>query len=161
MKQERIGIDCSGFVFWMLDCLDREKGGDGIASDIPGCKGKVLECRANVEMLTSENVALSILKVAEVKVGDMIRLGQGTHVAIVMRVRRVGKIGRITQIEYGHSSARTKILGVHAAKIRIVDERKGLEAQKWEEMDKNGQNYGQTNLFPTAGDGLKRLKIGA
>lgn len=160
MEQERIGVDCSGFVFWMLDSLDKEKGGNGIANDIPGCKGKVLECRANVAMLTDENITLPIEKVAEVRVGDMIRLGGGKHVAIVVGVTRdTQDKGELKEIEYAHSSAKTKEFGVHSALIKIIDPQGGLETQEWSEETKDGKNYGDSNFLPLSGDGLKRLKI--
>lgn len=162
MEQEKIGVDCSGFVFWMLDSLDKEKGGDGIADDIPGCKGKILECRANVAMLTDENSTLPIEKVAEVRVGDMIRLGGGKHVAIVVGVMRdTQDEGILKEIEYAHSSAKTKEFGVHSALIKIINPQGGLETQEWSEETKDGKNYGGFNFLPGSGDELKRLKIWA
>jgi len=160
MKSKRIGMDCSGFVFWMLDALDREKGGDGIAKDILS-SSRLLPSRANVATLTNEG-AVSAVELKDVRVGDMIRLDKGKHVAIVMKVvRDMGEMGKVREIEYAHSSARTKILGVHAEKIKIKDQTRGLEKQQWNDIAYEGKNYGEANCFPLAGDGLKRLKTWA
>ena len=157
MKSKRIGMDCSGFVFWMLDALDREKGGDGIANDILS-GDRLLPSRANVATLTNEG-AVSAVELKDVRVGDMIRLDKGKHVAIVMRVvRDLGDMGEVREVEYAHSSARTKILGVHAEKIKIKDQTRGLEKQQWNEIAYEGKNYGETYCLSLAGDGLKRLK---
>jgi len=155
MKRKKIGVDCSGFVFWMLDTFDKEKGGNGIADDIPNSIGQFLPSRANVAMLTSEKVSFP-MNIVEAKVGDMIRLDRGRHVAIVMKVVRVK--GKVREIEYAHSSSRTKIPGVHNAKIKIVDQNKGLEEQLWYELASEGKSYGQVYLLSAIGDGLKRLK---
>jgi len=158
MKAKRIGVDCSGFVFWMLDELDKEKGGNGIANDIPGAEGKVIKARANTRMLTDDKVSLPVEKVKEIKVGDMIRMRRGRHVAIVLSVER-NPSGIIKSIEYAHSSnAGTKVSGVHKAAIKIVDSNKGLREQKWLERTINEESYGE-NIFLQEGDGIKRLKI--
>ena len=158
MKRKKIGVDCSGFVFWMLDTFDKEKGGNGVADNIPNSVGQFLPSRANVAMLTSEKVICSV-RISEAKVGDMIRLDRGRHVAIVIKVvREMEDIGKVREIEYAHSSSRTKIPGVHNAKIKIVDQNKGLEEQLWYELASEGKSYGQVYLLSAIGDGLKRLK---
>lgn len=156
MKSKKIGVDCSGFGFWMLDSLDKEKGGNGIGDDIPGSIGRFLPSRANVAMLTDEKLS-SPVGVKGVKLGDMVRLNKGRHVAIVTKIVR--ESGAVKEIEYAHSSSRTKTSGVHKDKIKIVDQNKGLKEQEWNELANNGQNYGKTYLFSDMGDGLKRLKF--
>lgn len=170
MEKSRIGIDCSGFVFWMMDVLDKEKGGHGITDDIPGCQGKFL-CRANVKMLTSEEVTLPIEKVKDIRVGDIIRLHGGKHVTIVIRVIRgqpkicpdgAGQeLGEVREIEYAHSSGLTETSGVHSGRIIITDPDFGLEKQTWQEKADKGENYGHKYYLTTLGDGVKRLKIWA
>jgi len=156
MAKSRIGIDCSGFVFWMMDVLDKEKGGNGITDDIPGCQGKFL-CRANVKMLTDQEVALPIEKVKDIKVGDIIRLHGGKHVTIVIRVIR--RLGKIREIEYAHSSRLTETSGVHSGRIIINDPDFSLEKQTWQEKTDNGENYGHKYYLTNLGDGVRRLKI--
>lgn len=155
MKEERIGVDCSGFVFWLLNALDIEKGGNGICDDIPHCQGKFF-CRANVLMLTNEEVSIPINELNKVQVGDMIRLGAGKHIAIVVKILR--EDGVMKDIEYAHSSALTSVSGVHSDRIIVENEDLKLEDQIWLEKTAKGNNY-KTKYFPGKGDGIKRLKI--
>lgn len=156
MKNKKIGVDCSGFVFWMLDALDLEKGGDGITDDIPGSVGKFVAARANVVMLTDEKVAKPV-ELEEIKVGDMIQLGGKKHVAIVTKLLK--EAGVIKEIEYCHSSSQTKDSVVHSATIKVADPKLGLKKQDWEEKTKTGENYGISCFKEELGDGLKRLII--
>lgn len=155
MGKKKIGVDCSGFVFWMLDALDREKGGNGIADDIPNSAGHFLAMRANVEMLSNNEVSLPV-ELADVRVGDMIRLNGGKHLAIVLKLV---KDGDLEKIEYAHSSKWTKISGVHVALIKVINPINGCELQEWEEQTRDGENYGQKCFLPQKGDGIRRLKI--
>lgn len=145
MRTKRIGVDCSGFVFWMLDALDYEKGGNGIADDIPGSQGKFTGPRANVRMLTDSGVCVDIEKIKEAKVGDIIRLMGSKHIAIVLSLDD-------KEIIYAHSSGKTEVTGVHLGRIEIIDSQSGLERQVWEE---------NIPFLPGKGDGIKRLKIWA
>jgi hypothetical protein len=160
MKKSRIGIDCSGLVFNLLDALDREKNGNGLADDIPGARGKLL-VRASVKMLTDNKVALSVKKASEIQVGDMIRMNGRRyvkHVAVIVRIKKDAK-GRIKEITYAHSSPRTMIKGVHLGKIRVKNEAGGLEDQEWLEKTREGENYGKFVFSALRGDGIRRLKI--
>lgn len=159
MQSKRIGIDCSGFVFWMLDSLDLEKGGDGIAGDIPGSDGAVIKARANVQMLTGESVSYLINSVCEMQVGDMIRIYRGKHVAIIVAIGRSSD-KKIEFFDYAHSSspAHAKISGVHKARINILNEKEGLLVQDWEGLSPNGNSY-KKNIYLESGDGVRRLNI--
>lgn len=154
MKENKIGVDCSGFVFWMLDVFDKELGGDGIANDIPGSQGKYIKARVNVRMLTEKNVSTFIDSVFDIQVGDMIRLGKGKHISIVISLK---KDENVFEILYAHSSDLTLEAGVHSAKIVVTSSSPKLELQKWEETDKNGNNYLKIAYFPEEGDGIYRL----
>lgn len=159
MRRKKIGVDCSGFVFAMLDVLDREKGGNGLADDIPNCRGKLL-CRANVRMLTDEKVVVSVEKVNDIVVGDLIRLDGGKHVAVVIGITR--ESGRGKEIEYAHSSKKTSLArGVHSDKIMVINPDLNLGAQTWLEKTAENENYGQKYLLTAKRDGIKRLKIWA
>lgn len=150
MKAKKIGIDCSGFVFWMLNTLDIEKGGNGIDVD---------KSRANARMITASEVSFPVEKIEEIKAGDIIRIRRGKHVAIVISLEKDNK-GNTRFINYAHSSSNslTKISGVHCAKIEIINPPKDLREQKWYEETINGLSYG-TEIFLQDGDGVKRLKI--
>ncbi|RJR26080.1 hypothetical protein C4578_00065 [Candidatus Microgenomates bacterium] len=157
MKRKKIGVDCSGFVFWMLDSLDRERGGNGIADDIPGSKGKFLSSRANAQMLTSKEVVVPVEKVKDIKPGDVIRLRGGQHLAVVVSVTKNG--GKVIEVEYAHSSFLSKEKGVHLQRIEVTDEDKGIGEQIWLEQTDKGENYKEAYFMPEKGDGVKRLKI--
>jgi hypothetical protein len=158
MKRKKIGVDCSGFVFGLLDALDREKGGKGIAKIIPRFPGTQPERQASAEKLTSEALSVGVEKINEIQVGDMIRLDGGKHIAIILKIEK--DLGKVKGVEYAHSSERTKIQGVHSAKIKIVDARGSLMAQEWEEILPSGDSY-QKMLLTAKGDGARRLKIWA
>lgn len=156
MKNKKIGVDCSGFVFWMLNALDLEKGGDGIANDIHGSQGKFVAARANVAMLTDERIAKPV-ELENVKVGDMIQLRGRKHLAIVTKLFK--EADKLKEIEYSHSSGQTQDSVVHSAIIEITNLEDSLGRQIWKEKTQNGENYGSTCFREELGDGLKRLKI--
>lgn len=158
MKRKKIGVDCSGFVFRMLDALDREKGGNGIADNIPHFPGTLAQRQASAEKLTSKNLSVPIEKISEIQVGDMIRLDRGKHIAIIIRVIRERRA--IREIEYAHSSEKTSLRGVHTGKIKIINPEKGLAEQEWQETLADRRNYKQF-YFPSDKDGIRRLKIWA
>lgn len=155
MKKNRIGIDCSGLAYWLLDVLDKEKGGNGLEDDIPGAKGRFLT-RASVEMLTNDEVSKQINKISDVKVGDMIRVQEGKHMAVTIRIRKVKD--QIKELVYAHSSNLTKVKGVHTDKILIKNPDGGLENQIWQEKTAKGENYGKKYFWPERRDGVRRLK---
>ena len=158
MKKNRIGIDCSGFVFWLLDALDLEKGGNGISDDIPGSQGKFIKTRASAKMLTNDEVSFSIEQAGQIQPGDMLRFRGGNHLAVVLST--VKENNQIKEIVYGHSSsnAYSEQSGVHEGKILIINPKLSLRQQKWEEKTNNNSSYAQ-NIWPNKGDGVKRLKI--
>lgn len=159
MKKNRLGVDCSGFAFWLLDALDMEKGGNGIADDIPNCKGRFIKIRASTKMLTDEKVSFFVKSINEIKPGDMIRLRGGGHMAVVMEAEKDTE-GNTKKIVYAHSSSPlfTVVSGVHKETIIIKDPSKPLQEQDWLEPTPNGSNYADS-LYIDEADGVKRLNI--
>ena len=159
MKKNRIGVDCSGFAFWMLNALDLEKGGNGIYDDIPNSRGKIIKIRASTKMLTDEGISFFVQKINEIKPGDMIRLRGGHHLAVVLEIEK-DKDRNTQKIIYAHSSSCffTAVSGVHKESIIIKDSEKSIQEQDWREQTQDKSNYAN-NLYPQAGDGIKRLKI--
>lgn len=155
LKNEKIGVDCSGFVFHIANTLDKERGGNGIADEI--VKDSNLPhwrkaWRANAAHITSDDQTVNIA-LEDVAVGDLIRLSGGKHVMIIVDVDRVHKT-----ITYAHSSRLlTKVNGVHLGKISITSWRTPLQEQRWEEVSTKGVNL-STHLKPELGDGIKRFK---
>jgi len=154
LKQNRIGVDCSGFAYNLLNRMDKEKGGNGIADDI--FAQKVFNnwnpaWRAGANILTGNKVSKSVA-LEDVALGDMIRLDNGRHVAVI-----VGKTN--DKITYAHSSrALSRKKGVHLGTIHITDAKKGLLEQRWDERSANGRSLAKNFLNVKNGDGLKRFK---
>jgi hypothetical protein len=151
LMDNRIGVDCSGFVFHLLNSLDKEKGGDGISRkylkniEIPGWRAS---WRVSADMLSSEEFTRKI-KLEDIRPGDMIRLLKGKHVAFVVEVNT-------DSIVYAHSSTFTMKRGCHLGKILIKNRDKELENQSWEELSMNGKNYKDFAFFPDSGDSVVR-----
>lgn len=156
MISSNIGIDCSGLAYWLLDALDREKGGNGLEDDIPGVRGKYL-IRASVAMLTNSKVSVPVKKVSAIQIGDMIRLRGGKHLALVVRIKKVR--GEIKELIYAHSSDLSWFKGAHTGKILVRDSEKGLADQEWLEKTREGENYGREYFRAEEGDGVRRLKL--
>jgi hypothetical protein len=159
MKKNRIGIDCSGFIYQLLDGLDKEKGGDGIGNDVYGVRGRGIR-RTNAYCLTNNRNTIPIRSVKQVRPGDLVRLHRGKHAAVVIRVNR-DKRGELRELVYAHSCPWTKISGVHTGRIIVKNENKGIRVQQWVEKTREGKDYKAEFFFPQKGDGVRRLKIWA
>jgi len=131
MRQKRIGLDCSGFAFQILNFLFPEfwRG----LKMAPGKSTNPIR-RFNAYALTSKENSTGIDKVKNLKPGDLISFswqGKIDHVLTVVKVSE-------NVIVYAHSSEKTKITGPHLGKIKIVDPEKGLDKQMWLERDRDG-----------------------
>lgn len=135
MRQNKLGIDCSGFSYRMLNYL------------VQKVKGKNLEAwgfphigRTNVVKLTSDELSVPISAFDQAEPGDLIRLnstGGILHAVIVLS--RKGNL-----ITYAHSSSATQPDGVHTGEII------------------QGQIPADLQYFSfdtTSGDGIRRLKV--
>lgn len=151
-RRERIGIDCSGFVYRVLDQLLRlGYGNTGYKSLDQVFNGGIT--KTNAKRLTSIQYCTEITNIKDIKLGDMIRLWNGKHIAIVLK--RGGN-----EILYAHSSSlSTKIQGVHTSIIQIIEVNKSLEDQQWVEETRTGKNFGKKYFHRESGDGVFRLKI--
>lgn len=151
-RRNRIGIDCSGFVYRILDAfvhfgymnvsytsLDQIFSG-GIT-------------KTSARRLTSKEFSIPVEKVSDIQSGDMIRLKGGKHVALVVKKTP-------QTITYAHSShLMTKIKGVHVAKITITSGDKPIQFQHWLEKTSRSENFGKKFFYQEKGDGVFRLKI--
>ncbi len=166
MIKEGIGIDCSGFVYNILDSYLRQTknisldqlilryyGVFGLLERLILKKNRVR--RSSAATLTNSLNTIKIEKAKDAKPGDMIRLThvnwKGKHIVIIVSVNK-------TSIRYVNASEYTKIQGPHFGKIQIIDPDKGLEYQNWLEILRNGKNYGKEVFDPKRGDSLRRLK---
>ncbi len=151
-KREKIGIDCSGFVYRVLDQLVQKKYQGCNLSNLKqvftgGIDG------TNARILSSKDFCIPVIKVKDFRLGDMIRLWYGKHIAVIIDVND-------KEIVYAHtSSLSTKIQGAHTSLVRIIDADKPLEYQDWEEQTREGDNFGKKRFNSQKGDGVFRLKI--
>jgi hypothetical protein len=167
MVGEGIGIDCSGFVYNVLDAWLRGEGGvslDKLILRKSGWMGKIERLllrknrvrRSSAATLTSDLNSIRVPTASEAQPGDMIRLTHsdwaGKHIAIV-----VDKDDRT--ITYAHSSEFTKIQGPHHGIIKILDWSRDLDQQEWQEVTQEGKNYGTYAFDPKRGDSIRRLKF--
>lgn len=151
-RRERIGIDCSGFVYRVLDELVSLKYRNCQIRKLKGVfEGGINKTSAWT--LTSLTYCVPVKKISDIQIGDMIRLWSGKHIAIIIKLN--GK-----EIIYAHSSSiSTKMQGVHESTIGITDANKPLKKQCWEEETRRRENFGKKYFNPEVGDGVYRLKI--
>jgi hypothetical protein len=167
MIKEGIGVDCSGFVYNVVNQLLLEKGLGSLDTKIlrfSGVIGKIERAllsknrvrRSSADTLTNNLNTVPIEKVSDIRAGDVIRLTpldwKGKHVLLVVAVTA-------RYIFYAHSSANTQQDGPHISFIKILDSQKSLQEQEWVELTKAGENYGKKTLLPNVGDGARRFKF--
>lgn len=172
MRKRRIGIECSGFVFHVLnaylkalkevrleDVLLRYRGILGLI------ERRLLKFqrhhRINAKTLTSELNTKLVERVNQIKVGDLIRMSvkrSADHVLIVTDVM-LDSFGHVNKIMYAHSSSKTtKKRGPHIGEIIVTDDRLGVGDQNWLEESVNGLSYRQY-FHPEKGDSVRRLTM--
>ena len=105
--------------------------------------------RTNADKLTLGTHVIKINLFLQVRLGDLIRINNGRHVAVVVKNNN-------NMITYIHSSKMTKESGVHTGIIMVDDFNNNL---KWRETTKNDINFGVKYFHPQNGDGIFRLKI--
>ena len=149
-KRHRIGIDCSGLTYRLLDLLIRSK--------YRNCQLESLDIifpqgikKTNANTLTSRKFCQYLSKPKNFRLGDMIRMMEGKHAAVILDNSH-------KFITYIHSSSYTLKEGVHPGRIKIVSESLNLEKQIWEEEARKGGNFGIKYFNPKKGDGVFRLK---
>ncbi len=173
MKKHKLGIECSGYAYHLLDkalqkslsalkekqqkralkhCFYRQ-GLTGLWDRLFYLVNPVR--RVSADKMTNDDFTSPISRVKDVRPGDLIRLTpekwRGKHVAVVIAVND-------SNIIYTHSSRYTEQEGPHYAQIMIKDKEKGIGAQDWQELTKDGSNYGEVACLSENGDGVRRLK---
>ncbi len=116
--------------------------------------------KVNAFCLTNDRNSLPVESVAEIRIGDFIRLNAGKHIAIVLRINK-DRQKTTKEVIYAHSAFFSKMTGVHTARFLIKEISAGLEKQQWFEKDRQGKDYFSVNFNRQAGDGIRRLKIWA
>lgn len=168
MRQRKIGIDCSGFVYHIYDNWLKESGGGSLASNIDfGNKSFLSKLKLRLrsaenigaDLITNENNTKKI-SINEVLPGDLVRSkGSKNNIDHVLIVTEVAKVdGKTTWLKYTHSTNYYgKSNGVREAKIEISNPEKELKDQNWLEKDKDGTIHTLQNLLYRYEDnGLRR-----
>ena len=153
MRQNRIGIDCSGFVFQVLNQLK-----PGFCKKLKKAPGKSSNParRFNASAFTSDQNSIRVNgKISEIKVGDIIPVGlengKITHVMVVVDTSP-------EEITYAHSSSKTQLEGPHLGKIIIEYPNEPLDKQRWEEELASGKSILSLAKEPLAKIGIRRIK---
>ncbi len=133
MEENMLGIDCSGFVYVMLDQLLKKQGSSMQEKGFPKISS------TNVEKLTSEEFSTKVNSISRAQAGDMIKLNSTKEVPHILIVLDNFE----EEIIYAHSSSLTPIKGVHSDKIIDAKFPRELEAYSYNEEE---------------GDGVYRLK---
>jgi hypothetical protein len=157
MTRHRLGVDCSGFAYYLLNQLLQHLHYptlDQIISPPPlGNPLNPLLFRCNARCLTSLRHTLYIdFPRQPAQPGDLLRFHRGKHLMIITQVTP-------NSLTYAHSSSLTQTTGVHFGTITLTNPRQDLSRQHWHELTSDGSDYPQAYFHPPAGDGLRRLKI--
>lgn len=137
MRKNKLGIDCSGFAYRMLNYLAQE------------AKGKNLEAfglphvgRTNVAKLTSDESSTPVRNLQEARPGDLIKLDSSAKDKILHTLIVIENDKNL--ITYAHSSSKTNPNGVHTGQI--------IDTKFPEELNVFTYNHKD-------GDGVRRLKF--
>lgn len=150
-KKNKIGIDCSGLVYQILNEALQKIQSINLDDLLIGTGNKKGVRRLSANLLTSKPNAVKVENFNDIQAGDLIRVNQGQHVILILE-----KTG--DKINYIHNSRKTQIRGVHLGQITITDPHKNLEDQKFSDFTLDNKDY--TTLINTKkGDGIYRLKI--
>lgn len=163
IKESGIGIDCSGFVSWILDTWYQEKfNGQHLWRKLQLSLSFLNYLRyllrpienLDVKTLISSKNSRLILKPTDIEPGDLIHLGKH-HLLIVYQVSEDLK-GKTKTIFYCHSSDFYE--GVHKGEIEVKNSDVGLEKQSWLENGKI-KNWSFQQYLRSKESGIVRLEF--
>lgn len=157
MVDYNVGIDCSGFIYHVLDAESEERGKGPLsrnlaASESDGIFGKLVFAmrpakNTSVAVFSSDHNS-RIVPLSEVEPGDMVtmtdEIGKNArnHVLIVHEVER--QEGGRSKIRYSHAVAYPEdgvySTGVKQGEIEIIDLDAPVTDQLWREGGKEGDN---------------------
>ena len=151
--RHRIGIDCSGLAYHLLNKLDQLRGGAGILYKVTGIDRSfgIVGIRAiSAANLTHEHNAHPVKHYSDVQIGDLIRHHNGTHVILILDLEG-------NRIHYVHSSKNTLTEGAHYGHIDIVKPELPLSFQEWSDTLVDGTKFQSLSNLENL-DGIYRLK---
>lgn len=148
MKRNKIGLDCSGLVYQLLDFITKKEKKTSLDKILIGFEGKKGIRRVGVRQLADPQNSLPV-KSDQLKPGDFIVIDKKNHILLILEIKG-------NKITYIHSSQKTKTNGVHLGTLTIINPDRGLSHQKWSDKLKNGSPY--TKIIHK-NNGFYRLKI--
>lgn len=175
MVDNNIGIDCSGFAYFILNEESISRGKGTIDKHLHFLRGNNIFSRliakfkpvTNTDVLTlADNKNSKVISNKDAKVGDMITMVGGTeggernHILIInqieyqnsipMTLHYIHAVSWPTDGEYNH--------GIHRGKIEITDVNKNILEQRWIELEKEGEeNYTYSRAKKSTTE-IRRLK---
>lgn len=151
LKKQKIGIDCSGLVYHLLNFYSQLKFNKPVHNYLIGTDHKYGVRRLSANLLTAPINSIQIRNYNDIKTADIIRYNQGKHVLFIIEKKE-------NIIYLVHSSKNTIPSGVHYATIEITDYSKPLNLQKWSDTTKSQTNYANL-LNPENLDGIYRPRF--
>jgi hypothetical protein len=149
MISHEVGIDCSGFVVWVLNEIAQEKSGVPIWKLIdlrmPSILGKfkgILRPVENisVRVLTHPDNSAHILNLNDIQPGDYIRTLGGHHILLISEVYYEDNIPK--EFTYINSTMyKDKYYGIRKGRVLITNPDKYLIHQDWIDDGENGINW--------------------
>ena len=159
LVNENLGIDCSGFAYYILNEESKSRGKGSLDKHIHFIRATNilakfivrLKPEKNVDVLTfADNKNSKIISLEQVECGDIITMisstnnGERNHILVINQIEYqnfkpitlhyVHAVAWPTDGEYGH--------GIHEGKIEITDINKEVTEQRWIENGKLGtENY--------------------
>lgn len=109
MRKNKLGIDCSGFTYRMLDFLVKKLG----LGSLEKAAGFEHVGRTNVAKLTSDEFTMPIENFGQTQPGDLIKINDSGDILHIMVILE----NKDDVITYAHSSSATNPDGVSLGKI--------------------------------------------
>jgi hypothetical protein len=169
MQNEGIGVDCSGFVYHVLDAWSLFDNKRSIRkflkydNSVRTYISVILRPSCNTSADTMTNSAnTSRVRLKDVRPGDLLRLkgiSRGDHIAIVTAVEMTN--GHVTWFEFAQSSQQFgDDNGVRISRVLVSDDERSLLEQGWQDFDTDGVDWTYKQLEKNYEDnGLRRLKF--
>lgn len=149
MIEHELGIDCSGFVVWVLNALVKEKLRKSIWNvlsyqtlSLPARLKRLLRPVENisVRVLTNDSNSIRIDDLKDIRVGDMIRIFNGHHILLITEIIYDTK-GNPKEFTYLNSTMyKDNYYGVRKGHVKIKHIHKYLVEQEWIDGE-NGINW--------------------
>ena len=133
-----LGIDCSGFAAWVLNCVTQETLGKPIwqCLTFPGLKRRTVSKlrpfeNISANLLTSNRNTYKVDDLGQIRPGDMIRLIHGGHVMVVSEVGK-GKGDQVVYFDYTQSTVSYVAKnGIDTGRVTVTQSDGYLLDQAW------------------------------